>query len=406
MGRLGRLFWSLMALASLFGIFASCGGSVTTNNTSGTTGSGGHATATAVSSTSSGTTSGTGGAGTGGSVPDAGPDANDAGGMCTISDSPYTPMTIAAASCASPPPPGAAMPSPPKAYTGGTCPMLVAYDGTDATYNNIMSMGNARSFALAVPSDLQPGEHLPVIFLWYWLKGSAQDFYTIGDVQNAVNTQRFLAVIPNAKGDIAIWNWPFSVIDSTARQEEEYTFFDDMLSCVAQQFNVNTSCVSSAGISAGALFTDQLVGARSDYLSSFLSLSGGVGGPYIKPYASPPPPHAMPGMVLWGGPSDNCVIINFQTCSENLEADLKADCNFVVECIHNCGHGEPPFDLDAGGSTYAGLWQFALDHPYWLPAGTSPYTTNGLPSDLPAWCAVGIGNAVPRTGMCNPPGCM
>jgi hypothetical protein len=283
--------------------------------------------------------------------------------------------------------------------------MLTAYDGTATSENTITSMGNARKFAVAVPDNLQPNEVLPVIFLWYWLKGSVNDFYTQGDVQNAVNNQRFLAVIPEAKGDISIWNWPFSIIDSDARQQEEYTFFDDMLTCVAAQFNVNLSCVSTAGVSAGALFTDQLIGARSDYLASFMSLSGGVGG-VVKPYASPAPPHSAPGFVLWGGPNDSCVVINFQQASQTLEQSLVADCDFVVECIHNCGHGVPPFDPDAGSSAFAGLWQFALDHPYWLPAGTSPYTTRGLPSSLPSWCAIGVGNATPRTGSCNAPGCM
>jgi hypothetical protein len=324
--------------------------------------------------------------------------------MCTITDQPFGAAAIAAASCASPPPPGAPVPSPPKPYTGGTCPALIPYAGTTASENAIMSAGNARSFALVVPENLQPDENLPVIFLWYWLKGSVQDFYTTGDIQNAVDNQRFLAVIPEAKGDISIWNWPFSIIDSAARAEEEYTFFDDMLSCVAAEFNVNTSCVSSAGVSAGALWTDQLAGARSDYLSSFLSISGGVGGTFVKPYASPPPPHSMPVVVLWGGPTDMC-LVDFQTASQNLEADMTADCDFVVECIHNCGHGVPPFDEDAGSSAFAGLWQFALAHPFWLPAGTSPWTTSGLPSDMPPWCAIGVGNAVPRTGACNPPGC-
>src|SRR5262249_15029526 len=246
-------------------------------------------------------------------------------------------------------------------------------------------------------------------FLWYWLKGDESDFYNRGDIQNAVNNQRFIAVLPHGKGDQSLFGldlvWPYAITATQPRQEEEFTFFDDMLSCVSQQFNVNLSCVSTAGVSAGALWTDQLIGARSEYLSSFISLSGGVGGAFIKPYASPPPSHALPGIILWGGMTDNCVVINFQQCSQNLEADMTANCDFVVECIHNCGHGVLPFDPDAGSSMFAGLWQFAFDHPYWLPKGTSPYTMKGLPTDLPPWCAIGVGNATPRTGMCAPPGC-
>lgn len=392
---MGRLFWSLMGAVAVVLVVMSCGSSGSMNNGSGTTGSGG-AGGTTTSSTAS----------MGGSTPEAGPPeagpdtAADAPMMCTVTDQPFGAAAIAAASCSSPPPAGAPMPSPVKKYTGGTCPTLVAYDGT-AT-NTITTMGNMRQFLLAVPNNLQPNEVLPVIFLWHWLGGSPQDFYNTGDVQNAVNTQRFLAVIPFKKGDV-LYTWPFSILDSQARMDEEFTFFDDMLACVAGQFNINASCVSTAGVSAGALFTDQLAGNRSDYLSSFLSLSGGVSDNFIKPWTTPV--HPLPGFVLWGGPNDTCIVINFQQASQALEQSMTADCEFMVECIHNCGHGVPPFDFDAGPSDFAGLWQFALDHPYWLPAGTSPYTTKGLPTDLPAWCGIGPGSATPRTGPCNPPGC-
>jgi hypothetical protein len=330
-------------------------------------------------------------------MPDAG---QEAGPMCMVSDAPYGAAAVAAASCSAAPPAGAPTPPAPKAYSGGTCPTLAA------GMNNITSTGNARSFLLAVPSNLMPSEHLPVIFLWYWLKGSSNDFYTIGDVQAAVDQQRFIAVIPNAKGDL-LYNWPFTVNESQARIDEEDTFFDDMLSCVSAQFNVNAGCVSTVGVSAGALFTDQLVGARSEYFSSFVSLSGGVAYPSPTKLLLPwtVPSHPLPALVLWGGSMDDCLLIEFQPASKALEQDLSQQCSFMVECVHNCGHSEPPFTAAQGLTVYAALWEFALDHPYWLPTGTSPYTTGGLPPGMPTWCAIGAGNAVPRTGACNGSGC-
>ena len=378
----------------LFVLAASCGGSGASKNAA-TGGS------TASSASHSASSSGSSSAGNGGAGGDAGTDAGkEAGPTCTVSDAPFTAAAIAAASCSATPPAGAPTPPAPKAYSGGTCPMLAA--GT----NNIMSTGNARNFLLAVPANLQPNENLPVIFLWYWLKGSAQDFYTVGDVQNAVDQQRFLAVIPNAKGDL-LYNWPFTVNESQARIDEEMSFFDDMLSCVSAQYNVNASCVSSVGVSAGALFTDQLVGVRSEYLSSFISLSGGVAYDtpvaLLRPWTRPT--HHIPAIVLWGGADDVCLFISFQPASQALEAALAQDCDFMVECVHNCGHSEPPFTAAQGMSTYGALWSFVTSHPYWLPTGTSPYTTNGLPAGMPSWCAIGAGNAVPRTGACNGPGC-
>src|SRR6185369_12806047 len=108
----------------------------------------------------------------------------------------------------------------------------------------------------------------------------------------------------------------------------------------------------------------------------FISLSGGVDG-FIKPWAHPK--HHLPGLVLWGGPTDLCVVINFENGSKALETALGKDGSFMIECVHNCGHSEPPFDAPPGLSKYAGLWQFVFDHPFWLGGGQSPYTTDGLP---------------------------
>jgi hypothetical protein len=254
-----------------------------------------------------------------------------------------------------------------------------------------------------VPENLQPGEKLPVIFLWHWLNGDASDFYDKGEVQAAVTEQRFLAIIPQDKDDLQ-FTWPYTNIDSAVRVEEEAVFFDDMLSCLSEAFDVDANCVSTAGVSAGALWSSQLVGLRGEYLSSFMSLSGGTGGLLIKPFT--PPAHKMPAFVLWGGPTDNCFgVMNFVETSGDLETQLQSEGHFFLECIHNCGHAVPPFDPPPGSSRYKALWQFALDHPFWLEAGQSPYAQS-LPGDLPEWCAVGKGSATPREGECTePPGC-
>lgn len=322
-----------------------------------------------------------GGSGTGG----AGGAGGQGGGFVTV-----------AASCFDDPPVGGAEPAAPKPYSGGACPTLVA------GFNDIQSSGSGRSFRLAIPSNLQPDERLPVVFLWHWLGGSADDFYNQGEVQAAVDTQRFVAVIPVSKGDL-LFQWPFETTEPQSRVEEEMTFFDDMLSCVSEQLNVIPSCVSSVGVSAGALFTDQLAGARADYLASFISLSGGVGG-VIRPWGHPE--HRLPGLVLWGGPTDTCVVINFETASHELEAGLGEDGSFFLECVHTCGHTEPPFEAPDGLSKYAGLWQFAFDHPFWLGAGESPYASGDFPPGMPDWCGVGPGSAVPPTGLtCTGGGC-
>ena len=193
-----------------------------------------------------------------------------------------------------------------------------------------------------------------------------------------------------------------------SRMDEEFTFFDDMLACVEQQYTVNESCVSSVGVSAGALFNDQLAQARSNRLASFISLSGGVGATIIKPWTGAT--RKLPAIVLWGGDGPpqmdgnkdilGCFSIgmDFSVASTALETSLAADGHFFIECKHNCGHVEPPLVAPPGGSKYAGLWEFALDHPFWLNPGDSPYLANGLPGDLPSWCGIGPDSETPRSG--------
>lgn len=179
--------------------------------------------------------------------------------------------------CADEPPPGSELPDPLPTYAG-TCPTLAA------GRNTISSSGADRQFLFVIPAGLAPTESLPVLFLWHWLGGDADGFLEKGEVQAAADRLRFLAVIPETKGDL-VFKWPYSLIDSDARVEEELRFFDDMLACVAEQYAVNRNCISSAGVSAGALWTDQLAPRRSRILASFISLSGGVGvaGDWLNP---------------------------------------------------------------------------------------------------------------------------
>jgi hypothetical protein len=292
--------------------------------------------------------------------------------------------------CGSTPPDGAEAPPPLPTFTGGDCAPVVP------GMNAITTAGNERAFLFVAPSDLSPDESVPLLFMWHWLQGEPMDFFEKAIVQEAVDQFRFVAVIPFEKGDL-LFNWPYSAIDSDARMQEEFVFFDDMLACVAASYPVDANCVGSAGVSSGALWTSQLASGRGEFLSAIMVMSGGTGG-LVKPWGGSP--HVMPAMVLWGGPTDTCVAINFTMTSQDLEAGLQADGHAILECVHNCGHTEPPFEAPEGITKFAFLWEFFLDHPYWLADGESPWDA-GLPEGAIEWCAMGVGNATPREGPCD-----
>lgn len=329
-------------------------------------------------------------AGAGGDLPD------DAGPAIDAGDPVRPPPPVGRGACFEAPPPMGERADPLPSYSGGACPTLSPGD------NRIRSGGADRSFILVVPDGYDPAtEALPLAVLWPWLGGDAHGFLERGEVQDGANRKRFIAAIMDEKGDL-LDKWPWSTISSSGRIEEELTFFDDVLACVAEQLRVNPDCVSSVGVSAGALWTAQLAARRSTRLSSVLSLSGGVGG-LALPFSGAR--HAMPALVLWGGAGDWCGV-DFQVASRELERGLDAGGHFVLECVHDCGHSVPPFNPPTSEPTFAPLWDFVLEHPYWLAPGESPFRAAGLPVGMPSWCAIGSGSAVPRAdGMCSGSGC-
>jgi predicted esterase len=311
--------------------------------------------------------------------------------------------------CGDPVPEGAERPPALPAYSGGMCPSFVAGRNTIAT------MGGNREFLLILPEDgVRPDESLPLVFLWHWLGGSANGFRDRAMVQDAVNRLRFIAVIPEARS-VLTFKWPYlqadpgCVIDTACNCDcayrRELAFFDDLLACVGTQFTVDRDCVSSVGVSAGALWTAQLASQRSQYLASMLVLSGGVGtgmlglDPASTLRTWSPAAHKLPALVLWGGPSDFCFLF-FESTSQRLEAALAAEGHFVEECIHNCMHSVPPFESAPDAGQFDVLWDFVRRHPYWLRDGESPYQTTGLPPFTPPWCGLGVGSATIRVGEC------
>jgi predicted esterase len=296
------------------------------------------------------------------------------------------------ASCGATPPAGAVL-APALPTYAGTCPALAAAPAM----TTLSSSGADRSFVVVRPATIAAGEKLPVVFFWHWLGGDPQDVLDIVDIGAAAELRRFIGVIPKPKGDV-LFRWPFESSQSDARVEEEAKFFDDALACVGAALPVNKECVATAGVSAGALWSAQLAGARANRLSSIVSLSGGVDG-IIRPWT--PVAHKLPALVLWGGPTDvypsNFPVMKFETASKKLEEGLAAGGHAMVECVHNCGHDVPPLDPPAAGAHQWDLvWKFVLDHPYWLGAGQSPYAGKPLPAGFPAWCGQGKGGATPR----------
>ncbi len=353
-----------------------------------------------------GGTAGTAGPGAGGAVGGGPVGGAPAGGTAAggVGGNPNGCGPINSAALCNQPPAGELPPGPP-AYSGGQCPALVPAPQRTA----VTSSGRNRAMYVVVPSNPCPGETFPIVFMWHWISGEAKDVLFGGQLQTIADQQRFIAVIPEATGAEVFGQnttWPFDVTQTQARMDEEFRVFDDMLSCVSAQYPTNFSCVGTIGVSAGALFASQLMQGRGQYLSSAIVLSGGVGAGTVRPWTGSP--HKMPALVLWGGPADALPdaanpLFSFDTLSRELETGLTNSGHFLTECIHNCGHIPPLLQSGPNGeSGLAPLYEFFMNHPYWLPDGGSPYA-GGLPPTFPPWCGIGM-NSAPPANIQNCPG--
>lgn len=326
--------------------------------------------------TGTGEGEGTGDAGDDGQPPPS-DETGDEGGTDAGDDGP--PMQIGL--CHTEPPPGAKMPPPPPAYSGGVCPVIEPGYAT-----GFLSQGKSREFAFVVPSDYDPSRSYPLVFAWYHLTGNAMDFVgTLGAQALADKTQMML-VVPQDTGDFQ-FVWPDTPLDN-GQAEVDLGLFDDLLACLSEQYAVNPSCVASAGVSAGGLWTAFLGQRRGQYLASNLAFSGGYPTEFGAAWwAWMTSPHRFASLVLWGGPSDE-LGINFHEASLRYIDALKGDGHVLVQCEHSGGHGVPPPEPGQTEPPFAVIFEFILDHPYWLD-GTSPLQTEGIPPHWPSYCEMG-----------------
>jgi hypothetical protein len=275
--------------------------------------------------------------------------------------------------CGEAPPMGAVAPPAPPAYSGGACPALVPGYNT-----GFVAGGLSREFALIVPSDIDETGTYPLLFAWYHISGNAMDFVDQVGAQALADEARGIIVIPQDSGMFEA-KWPATPLD-IGQSGVDLAMFDDLYACIAQQYAINTNCVSSLGVSAGGLWTSYLGTQRGQYLASNLTISGGHPSEFVGPWWPWVSQRPFAGLVMWGGPSD-VLGIDFNAASLNLVGDYMGSGHFTLRCEHTGGHGIPPA---ADGDPLQTALHFIRNHPFWL-AGESPLDM-GLPAYYPSYC--------------------
>jgi hypothetical protein len=251
--------------------------------------------------------------------------------------------------------------APPAEVSGGDCPDMSG----DVSFT---SNGIERTVKVLLPDG--GGEGKGVVFAWYPLGGSAQWLIGALDLRNWADEHDLIVVVPTASG-AELFEWAFM---QASDGNDDLVLYDDVRACLYEQYEIDLGRVSSAGFSAGALWTSYLSLYRGDTLATILPFSGGT-DPVI-PYTTPAGP--FPALLPFGGQTDTYGggLVNFYETVGNFADDLVADGHFVVLCDHDGGHtipSEGPDMMDA-----------------WLPAHRfgepSPFV--GDISALPDYCAI------------------
>ena len=245
-------------------------------------------------------------------------------------------------------------PDPVKSYSGGSCPTFKAGS------NTFEAGGMQRTVNLHIPKD---PEGASVTFLWHGFGDSPGNFAAALGAQQMSDEAHMIVVTPTpvtAVPGMGINTW--SYLDF-AETETDLILFDDVLSCLDENFDINEHTVYTMGVSAGALFSTKLLLERSTHITAAALYSGGTqaAGPGVLAIPYQTPGHVMPVLVVHGGLTDQWgagpVLVKFNEGSEDLADKLTADGHPVILCDHGMGHTVPPGGIDWG-------WHF-LRTSYW-----------------------------------------
>ncbi len=203
----------------------------------------------------------------------------------------------------------------------------------------------------------------PVVFYWYGTGGQPTQAVS-GLGQAGIDRIKAAGGIVVAPSHVNGGTFPW-----LQGQEQTYALVDEVIACADEKLGIDARRIHSLGFSAGALFTTQLGYARSSYLASVATYSGGGAGTFADPS------NKFAAMIFHGGPGD-MVVINFQNTSQDYYGTLTSNGHFALICNHGGGHVIPT-------AARPGVIDFFFEHPF----GTSPEPwATVFPPSVPSYC--------------------
>ena len=220
----------------------------------------------------------------------------------------------------------------------------------------------------------------PIVFYWHGTGSSATLEVPIAFDTSAVISAGGIVVGPEAATRTGT---PTGNTGDDVWYQSDAAFMDQAVACAIQQQHVDPRRIHTAGYSAGALQAVYIWYARSGYVASVISYSGGDVVINTAPMQDPSNipaaivAHGGAGQDTFGSGADTT---DFSQTSAAWESVISADHGSYVDC-NDGGNHLAFFTTRAPGLEPVSL-QFFLDHPFGITP--EPYTT--LPAGFPAYC--------------------
>ena len=165
--------------------------------------------------------------------------------------------------------------------------------------------------------------------------------------------------------------------------QSDAAFMDQAVACAMTQLHSDGRHIHSSGYSAGALQAVYVWYARSGYVASVISYSGG--DVVINTAAFQDSANVAPAIVAHGGAGVDTVTIgtttsDFAQTSAAWESAISADHGHYIDC--NDGGNHLAFFQTRAPNLKPVSLKFFLDHPF----GVAPEPYDPLPSGFPSYC--------------------
>jgi predicted esterase len=254
--------------------------------------------------------------------------------------------------------------------------------GTVGPDMNTLTVGGvARTFYADFPTNMS--QPMGVMFSWHGYGQQMQEFRGLAALDpDGDPSLPVIVVTPDDTGIQPPVGLDWNISKGTpADMNVDLAFFEAMLGCLNEQYDIDPTRIYSYGFSAGSVFTSLLHSRYPKLLSAIIAESGAWFNDqaekdlvmvFTLDWNWPPLDPADSGSVLLthGGPTDVTVlnIISLEAAAQAAFPFLKAENRVVVDCAHSGGH------ILAPDVTPAVISAFISAHRAGDP---SPYLTGG-----------------------------